>query len=90
VQAKLSVSNRPPHLARQLQISVTVHKSIVSHGSTTAAAHLHPPGGRQGGSQEGFHLVAAFDFHRQIVFNATDAEYDRIDASTPSQCSVQS
>jgi len=30
-------------------------------------------------------LVAAFDFRRQIVFNSTRAEYDRIDALKVSQ-----
>ena len=37
-----------------------------------------------------FHLAAAFGFHRQIVFNGTHAEYDRIDALKLSQCSVRS
>ncbi|TMJ52533.1 MAG: hypothetical protein E6G85_11310 [Alphaproteobacteria bacterium] len=36
-----------------------------------------------------FHLVAAFDFHRQIVFNGPHAKHDRIDASKPSQCSAR-
>ncbi len=51
-------------------IAVTVHQTIVSHGSTTSR---RPPA-------LAFHLMAAFDFRRQLVLNVTHAEYDRIDA----------
>jgi hypothetical protein len=40
--------------------------------------------------RKNFHLAAAFDFRRQIVFNGTHVEYDRIDALKLSQCSVRS
>jgi hypothetical protein len=40
--------------------------------------------------RKNFHLVAAFDFRRQFVLNGTHAEYDRINALKPSQCSVRS
>jgi hypothetical protein len=51
-------------------VSVTVHKTIVSHGPTTSR--------RQ--PALAFHLMAAFDFRRQLALNVTHAEYDRIDA----------
>jgi hypothetical protein len=50
-------------------ITVTVHQTIVSHGSTTSR---RPPA-------LAFLLMAAF-FRRQLVLNVTQAEYDRIDA----------
>jgi hypothetical protein len=51
-------------------ITVTVHQTIVSHGSTTSR---RPPA-------LAFLLMAAFDFRRQLVLNGTHAEYGRIDA----------
>jgi hypothetical protein len=54
--------------------------SIVSSGSATSR---RPPA-------LAFHLVAAFDFRRQLVLDGTHAEYDRIDAAKLSQRSVRS
>jgi len=51
----------------------------VSHGSTTSRrSPALAGGGRQRGSQEEtFHLVAAFDFHRQIVLRNMIASMHR-------------
>ena len=63
-------SNRESIQNQRSAITVTVHQNIVSHGSTTSR---RPPA-------LAFHLMAAFDFRRQLVLNVTHAEYDRTDA----------
>jgi hypothetical protein len=68
-----------PDITNRVPRACPVHLTIVGH--------CH---GVSHGLQEELSLVAAFDFRRQFVLNGTHAEYDRINALEPSQCSVQS
>jgi hypothetical protein len=52
-------------------------KTIVGHARRRAPPACARLEADNAARRKNFHLVAAFDFHRQFVLNGTRAEYDR-------------